>query len=201
MIKNIIFDFGDVFIDLDKPATDRHLKAFGIEELPSALIEVNKAYEQGKISSAEIISAYTTAFPQLSSSDFIEGWNSILKDFPQKRLDFLKQLKKSNKYNLFLLSNTNDIHINYVNDTFAFYDTFKSCFDRFYLSYEIGFRKPNKDIYTFVLNDSRLKPEETLFIDDSEENIISANSLGIQTWHLNPKTDDVTELFNKIITS
>ncbi len=201
MIKNIIFDFGDVFIDLDKPATDRHLKAFGIEELPSALIEVNKAYEQGKISSAEIISAYTTAFPQLSSSDFIEGWNSILKDFPQKRLDFLKQLKKSNKYNLFLLSNTNDIHINYVKDTFAFYDTFKSCFDRFYLSYEIGFRKPNKDIYTFVLNDSRLKPEETLFIDDSEENIISANSLGIQTWHLNPKTDDVTELFNKIITS
>lgn len=199
MIKNIIFDFGDVFIDLDKPATDRHLKKFGIEELPSTLIEVNKAYEQGKISTAEIISTYTTAFPQLSNTDFVEGWNSILKDFPQQRLDFLKQLNKSNKYKLFLLSNTNEIHINYVKETFGFYDGFKSCFDKFYLSYEIGFRKPNKDIYEFVLDDSGLKREETLFIDDSEDNIISAKSLGINTWHLIPRTDDVTELFDKII--
>jgi putative hydrolase of the HAD superfamily len=201
MLKNIIFDFGDVFINLDKPATEHHLKKFGITTLPTSIIEINKLYEQGKVSTNDFITEYLNTFPQLTIDDFIKGWNSILKDLPDHRLQFLKELKKAKQYQIFLLSNTNELHIDWVKENYKDYDSFKSCFHDFYLSYEMGLRKPNAAIFSHVLNENKLKAEDTLFIDDTEEHILSARSLGIATWHLNPKLDDVTELFDKIIRS
>ena len=67
--------------------------------------------------------------------------------------------------------------------------------DSFYLSHEINLRKPNHNIFEFVLNENLLKPNECLFIDDNQDNIISANALGLKTWHINPKTEDVITLF------
>ena len=197
VIKNIIFDFGDVFLNLDKPSTQKYLEAFGISEFDHETIAANKKYEKGLITSDDFIQFYTDKFEGLTKAHFITAWNSILKDLPIHRLEFLKQLKTQNQYQLFLLSNTNDLHINWVKANIDSYKTFKSCFESFYLSHEINLRKPDASIFEFVLDKNNLRTDETLFIDDTKEHIESAKCLNLQTWHLNPKTDDVTQLFEQ----
>jgi putative hydrolase of the HAD superfamily len=126
----------------------------------------------------------------------VEAWNYILKDFPKHRLDFLKHLRDQNKYKLFLLSNTNEMHIEYVQKNVSFFGEFKSCFDGFYLSHEIGIRKPDQHIYDYVLKQNDLNPHECLFIDDTRENIEAAKVLGIHTWNIDETQEDVVDLFS-----
>lgn len=200
MIQNIIFDFGDVFINLDKPAILKTMtEKFGSFELSPEMLYMNDAYEMGKMTSAEFVQFYQNQFPDGQTSDFLTAWNSILLDIPDHRLKFLEELAKSNRYNIFLLSNTNEIHINYVIETYTpeKFARFKNCFKTFYLSYEMGKRKPNADIFEQVLQEQNLIPDETLFIDDTAEHIATAASLGIHTWNLTPGKDDVTQLFDQ----
>lgn len=197
MIKTIIFDFGDVFLNLDKPATARELKKFEISHFSDEMLQQNMSYEKGLISSEEFISVYNKSFPKLTSEAFVNSWNSILIDFPKHRLEFLQQLKEEGKYKLILLSNTNHIHIDWVKQHISFFEEFKNCFDAFYLSQEINLRKPDQEIYSFVLQQHELNPEETLFIDDTRENTEAAAKLGIHTWNIDPVTEDVTQLFTK----
>lgn len=196
MINTIIFDFGNVFINLDiEGAIKLSFEKFKIDSFSEELIAFNSFYEQGLISTEEFIEFYVENFPELSEDELIDIWNFILKDFPKHRLEFLQQLKKNSKYKLILLSNTNELHINWIQKNVPFYEAFKNCFDAFYLSHEINLRKPNTDIFKFVLNENKLKAENCLFIDDNEENCKTATTLGIKTWHINPETDDVVNLF------
>ncbi|MFD0932810.1 HAD family hydrolase [Psychroflexus salinarum] len=197
MIKTIIFDFGDVFLTLDKSATGKHLKENGISELDAELIGINNSYEKGLISSDEFSQHYTNRFKKLTSQEFKDAWNSILIEFPEHRLNFLKKLKASGDYKLILLSNTNELHIDWVKENISVYEEFRSCFDHFYLSHEIHFRKPDESIFEFVLNENNLNPKETLFIDDTLEHTLTAKKIGIHTWHLKAGKEDVTELFLK----
>lgn len=195
MIKTLIFDFGNVFINLDiENATKQTFEMFDIKELSEEMVAFNSFYEQGLISTDEFLQFYSENFPKLSKDNFIDLWNCILKDFPENRLAFLKALKASSKYKLILLSNTNELHINWIKKHVSFYTDFKNCFDAFYLSHEINLRKPNKDIFEFVLNENNLKADECLFIDDNKDNITTANALNFKTWHINPETEDVTTL-------
>ncbi|OUS00690.1 haloacid dehalogenase [Flavobacteriales bacterium 33_180_T64] len=195
-IKTLIFDFGDVFINLDKQgAMQNALDLFQLEELPEDLISINTLYEQGLISTEEFVSFYTDNFPELSKKDIIEAWNFILIDFPKKRLEFIKTLASEGNYKLILLSNTNDLHISWIKNHISFYEEFKSCFDKFYLSHEINLRKPNADIYKFVLNDNDLKAENCFFVDDTKENTDTAMSLGIHIWNIDETKQDVINLF------
>ena len=161
-------------------------------------MKTNKLYETGRISTSEFIEFYRTEFPHISEIELTEAWNSIILHFPKYRLKFLEKLATSKTYKLILLSNTNDLHIEKVieNMTIKMYKRFQKCFDAFYLSQEIQFRKPNSDIYEFVLNKHQLKAEETFFIDDTSENTETANELGIYTWNINPKTEDIINLFS-----
>ncbi|MCX7547450.1 HAD family phosphatase [Xanthomarina sp. F1114] len=196
MIKTLIFDFGDVFINLDKEgAMNQALEIFELEFLSEEIMAINSLYEQGLISTEEFIEFYLENFPDLTKETVLEVWNCILKDFPVHRLDFIKKLASEEKYQLILLSNTNTLHIDWIKNNVTFYEEFKSYFNVFYLSHEIKLRKPNADIYHFVLTENNLKPESCLFIDDTEENTIAANKLGIHTWNIDPKTEDVTNLF------
>ena len=195
MIKTIIFDFGDVFLTLDKPATARELKKLEISHFSEEMLKQNQLYEKGLISSEEFISAYCNSFPELTSEDFTRSWNAILVDFPAHRLEFLKKLKREGRYKLILLSNTNHIHIDWVKQNISFFEEFKNCFDAVYLSQEINLRKPDADIYHYVLEKHDLKPKETLFIDDTTENTVAAAKLGIHTWNIDPAKEDVTHLF------
>lgn len=198
MIKNIIFDFGDIFINLDKPATFREMAKLGVTNITEEMVTVYHQYEKGLISTDDFINFYHDKF-KIEKKDLVFAWNAILKDFPKKRLDFLKELSASKQYKLFLLSNTNDLHINWVQESLGqvFYSDFKNCFDQFYLSHEIHFRKPDSNIYEFVLNENNLIADETLFVDDLKENTDAANKLGIHTWNLNTSNEDVTQLLSK----
>lgn len=195
MIKAIIFDFGDVFINLDKPASFRELRKYNIEKLTKELEELNREYEKGLISSEEFINSYEQEYEQLQRPGFVDSWNAILIDFPEYRFQFLKKLSEEKDFELILLSNTNEIHIDWVKENVAFFEDFKACFDAFYLSHEINFRKPDADIYEFVLNKHKLQPEECLFIDDTKENTEAAAALGIHIWNIEPTREDVIDLF------
>ena len=198
MIKNIIFDFGDIFINLDKQATYRELKKLGVPHISDEMTIIARQYEKGIISTQEFTNFFSSQLG-VSVSEVIVAWNSILLNFPRERFLFLKELYESKKYRLFLLSNTNELHISWIQQNWGFnrYMEFKNCFEKFYLSHEIKLRKPNKEIYEFALKENNLIAEETLFIDDLEENTTAASALGIHVWNLIPNQEDVSQLFIK----
>jgi len=200
MIKNIIFDFGDIFIDLDKPATFKEMEKLGYTEVQPEMITLAQDYEMGLVSNNNFVSEINNFIPNASPEQIQDSWNAILKDFPEYRLTFIEEFKKTNDFRLFLLSNTNDLHIEYVKKTMGWdrFKRFKDCFEQFYLSYEIKMRKPNADIFEFVLDQNQLKAEETLFIDDTKENTDTAQQLGIQSWHLQVGQEDITYLTKKL---
>ncbi len=198
MIKNIIFDFGDVFINLDKQATYVALAKLGVTEISDSMMNVYFDYEMGLITTQEFVNYFHEEF-KIEKDALVDAWNAILLDFPLHRLRFLKELAASNKYRLFLLSNTNDLHISWIQDNWgdALYNEFKSCYEQFYLSHEINLRKPNTNIYQFVLDENNLVPEETFFIDDTKENTDAANTLGIKVWNIIPGDEDVVDLLSR----
>ncbi len=195
MIKTILFDFGDVFINLDKAATLRELEKLEVKSFSEDDLKQSMEYEKGLLTSDAFIEAYLKTYPNITEKGFKKSWNSILVDFPKYRLDFIKDLSDENKYQLILLSNTNHIHMDWVKENVNFFEDFKNCFDAFYLSQELNLRKPEPSIYQYVLKKHNLKPEEVLFIDDTKENTDAAEELGIHTWNIDPKREDVTQLF------
>lgn len=200
MIKNIIFDFGDIFINLDKPATLRELQKFGFKTMTLRLEHLTHAYEQGLISTEKFVEDAGSSIPKANTTQLVAAWNAIILDFPNYRLDFIENLAAARTHRLFLLSNTNALHIEtvklHMGDTR--YMRFKDCFEKFYLSHEIHLRKPDADCYSYVLRENNLKPSETLFVDDTKENTDAANALGIHTWHLKVGTEDIIALNSKL---
>ena len=200
MIDTIIFDFGDIFINLDKEATPLALKNLGLKEWNSNLDALNLDFEKGKISEMEFIIGLQNYIPNASIHQIREAWNAILLDFPLYRLEFLQML--SQKYRLFLLSNTDSIHIERFQHKagISFYRDFYQCFEKIYFSFELGMRKPEVAIFEFIIKEHNLLLKNTLFVDDNLENIESAEKLGLQVWHLQKGEEDVIDLFaNKII--
>jgi putative hydrolase of the HAD superfamily len=201
MIKNIIFDFGDIFINLDKEIIFREIEKFrGNPVLSPEINAINQNYEVGQISSDEFVSQLAAVYPQATSKDIIAIWNGMLLDFPDKRLEFLENMAKENKYRLFLLSNTNDLHIEEVKEKMGTekFNRFRNSFEKFYLSHEIHLRKPNTNIYNFVLQENDLNAEETFFIDDTKENTDAAEKLGIKCWNLQVGSEDIIDLKSRL---
>ena len=199
MIDTIIFDFGDIFINLDKEATISGLKKLGMTEWNSELDRLNLLFETGDISHEDFLKGFQEQLPNASIEEILEAWNAVLLDFPLYRLEFLQMLSK--KYRLFLLSNTDSIHI----ETFenksgtSFYSDFYQCFEKVYFSFEIGMRKPNPVVFQYLINKHELSPKRTLFVDDKKENTDSAAVLGFHIWNLQVGKEDVVDLFEKQI--
>ena len=201
MINALIFDFGDVFINLDKPAIERSMNKLGISTITNEMLEIAMNYEKGLISTDVFITSFTKKFPMISNKEFTTAWNSIILDFPEHRLTFIEHLASLKKYKLILLSNTNELHIEQVIENMSLdrYLRFKNCFDQFYLSHEIKLRKPDHSIYEFVLIKNNLIAKNCFFIDDTKENTDAASILGIRAWNNNPKNEDVIDLFNNSV--
>jgi putative hydrolase of the HAD superfamily len=190
-IKNIIFDWGGVITDLH---FDRAKKAFA--ELGLAIFDESVPhdpnddlfipFEIGKISPEKFRKRVKTMTTQSITDEMIDhAWNSLLGDLPEERLNILK--KSSEYYRTFLLSNTNAIHLpfyyNYMREKFGI-EGYHKLFEKVYYSYELGLRKPNADIFKYVIENAGIKPEETMFIDDFIENIDTARLVGFKTIHL-----------------
>ena len=199
MIDTIIFDFGDIFINLDKEATISGLKKLGMTEWNSEFDRLNLMFETGDISHADFLAGFQEQLPDASIDEILDAWNAVLLDFPLYRLEFLQMLSK--KYRLFLLSNTDSIHIEtFENKTgVSFYSDFYQCFEKVYFSFEIGKRKPNPEAYQYIINKHELSPKRTLFVDDKKENTDAAAALGIHVWNLQVGKEDVVDLFEKQI--
>jgi glucose-1-phosphatase len=200
MIKNIIFDFGDIFINLDKGVVFREMQKYQNNGLTSDLLALNNDFEVGHIEPEAFVNGLRSSFPTTSSQKIIDIWNSMLLDFPDYRLEFIESLANEGSYRLFLLSNTNALHIPHVSEIMGKvkYNRFKSCFEKFYLSHEIHLRKPNAEIYQFVLDENGLNPAKTFFVDDTLENTDAAKKLGIAVWNLIVGQEDIIQLKSKL---
>lgn len=198
MIKNLIFDFGDVLINLDKSAVPTGIERYGKSHQDPELIKLSENYEIGAISTVEFIKKACELLEEKDPNKVIALWNSTVANFPIESLNFIEQLKSEGNFRLFLLSNTNELHIRYVEGIMGsgVYNRFRNCFEGFYYSHLIGLRKPNANIFEFVLNKHKLVPQETLFIDDTQEHITGASSVGINTWHLKVGKETVHSLFD-----
>lgn len=201
MINTIIFDFGDIFINLNKPGVDQAFRKLGLKEWYADLDELNKRFEIGKATELEFIQGFQKHLPNATIDDIRKAWNAVLGDFPEYRLEFLQSLK--GKYRLFLLTNTDMIHIEHFEHKEGMSVTrdFYNCFEKVYYSYELGMRKPDVNIFNYLIQKHDLSPKRTLFVDDKKENTDAAASLGIEVWNLQVGQEDVTDLFvKKIIT-
>lgn len=101
MIDTIIFDFGDIFINLDKQKVEEELLKIGFTEWNDALKELNHKYEIGQIAENEFLKGFQKQIPTVEIETIKKAWNSILADFPEYRLAFLEAL--TSKYKLFFV--------------------------------------------------------------------------------------------------
>lgn len=199
MIDTIIFDFGDIFINLDKQATIDGLERLGLSSWNEDLDQLNISFEKGQISRDDFLLSIQKQIPNATIDEILMAWNAVLLDFPLYRLEFLQLLSK--KFRLFLLSNTDAIHIDHFEqrEGASFYGDFYQCFEKVYFSYEMGMRKPDAEIYTTLINRHELSPKRTLFVDDKKENTDVAKALGLHVWNLQVGKEDVIELLDKKI--
>ena len=194
-IKSVIFDLGGVIYGVDYHKTINAFKALGIDRFEEVYAKAGQSdlfndLEEGKISRAVFVERIKTLSGQdMISSQIFIAWNSMLLGFMPDALTCLKRL--SGSYRLFLLSNTNEIHIQEIESrvgTEVFSD-FCALFEKVYLSHELGLRKPHPEVFNHIIEEQGLAASETLFIDDSIQHVEGAIKAGLRAYHL---TDDQT---------
>ncbi len=196
-IKNIIFDLGGVIINLD---TNRTIAEFNkLSYMPFEALYTQAAqsslfdnFDKGLISTEEF---FYTIRKEIRydgpDHELLRAWNAMLLDVPERRLDVLVKMKQN--YNTFLLSNTCEPHIAaFEHDLYIEHGVknFNDYFDEVYYSCRMGMRKPDKEIFEFVLKHNDLKPEDTVFIDDSIQHVKGAGECGISAFLL-PKGEEI----------
>jgi epoxide hydrolase-like predicted phosphatase len=191
-IKNIIFDLGDVILNIDVPIASKSFATLSGKEQSEILSifkenDLFRQFETGKLDEAGFRNYVREllGFSDLSDEAIDTAWNSLLLDLPPERVELLQKL--AGNYRLFLLSNTSSIHITQVNkilEASTGIEKLDDLFETVFLSYEMGLMKPDAQIYLNVLEQAGLKAEETLFLDDNLDNINAASKLGIDTIHV-----------------
>jgi len=197
--KAVIFDLGGVLLNIDYLLTVVAFNELGVENadlLYSKKIQnpIFDKIEVGAITPKEFLDALQKECKNASIDQVENAWNSMLLDLPENRLDYIKKLK--NNYQIFLLSNTNEIHITAFKNKIGTekWKVFSSVFDKIYLSHEIGFRKPGEGAFQIILEENKLNPNEVLFIDDSPQHIKAAKNLGLNCYYLK-KGEDIATVF------
>ncbi len=205
-VKNIIFDLGGVIINLDMPLTIRKIEALGIPEFHKiygqlAQTDVFDRFDKGLISEEEFFTSFIEQFQlKCNVTELIDAWNAMLLDFPKNRLEDLLYYRKG--YRTFLLSNTNTTHVKAFEDILYKSHGVKDLsgfFEKTYYSCNMGMRKPDREIFEFVLRENNLDPNETIFIDDTIIHVDGARSLGINALLL-PKGAGFRDLLEPLLT-
>lgn len=191
-IKAIIFDLGGVILNLDQEKTFRSFARLGLDlETVNSSCPVFTDFETGKVSPALFRETLKKNAKTFISDEAIDAaWNAMLLDIPEERFAILNELK--NDYKLYLLSNTNIIHIESFNQYMEKEHSntdWLMCFDDVYYSYNIGLRKPDVACYEHVLKQIGLTASECVFIDDSAANLRGAEAAGLRTLHARDPLD------------
>lgn len=186
----IIFDLGGVILDIDYQKTANAFKQLGLNSFDEMYSQAAQSglfdrFEIGEISSSFFLNQLLNYLPRTTTANqLVSAWNAMLLDFPPENLVFLKEINARKK--TFLLSNTNEIHIQAFNRKLRQLtgeNSLKPYFNQIYFSNEIGKRKPHPEIFQFVCAENELNPSRTLFIDDSIQHIEGAKKIGLQTFH------------------
>ena len=195
-IKNIIFDLGGVILNIDLKQTELAFAKLGVGNFNAYYTLQTSTplfhdLEIGKITPEVFYNKLRELLQlPLSNEEIKNAWNALLLDFPRERIEWLKQI--SQKYKIYLLSNTNQIHYDAFMQLFnkqVSDGNFNDLFTKAYYSHEIKLRKPLKECFEFVLKQENLAAEKTVFIDDLLPNIEAAKQVGLQTIYLQtPKT-------------
>lgn len=189
-IDNIIFDLGGVIINLDYSLTTQAFQDLGLtnfEEMYSQAAQTGlfDRFEKGLCSTSYFVNALLDYMPAgTTPNQVVAAWNAMILEFPMENIDLLRTLKE--KYRIFLLSNTNEIHIQYFNRKLSQLVSEKDLtpfFEKVYFSSEVNFRKPELEIFEKVINDQQLERTKTIFIDDTLQHIEGAQKAGINTFH------------------
>lgn len=184
--RNIIFDLGGVILNLDYGRTSEAFRALGLRSFDTIYSQVKQSgifdeYEKGRIGSGRFRQSLAGWLPEgISDAQIDAAWNAMLLDLPGARLKKLEELGREHR--LFLLSNTNEIHITEFRNILRRehgLDDLSRYFEKTYFSYEIGMRKPDTEIFLHVLGENGLDPAETLFLDDSPQHVEGAGRTGI----------------------
>lgn len=202
-IKSIIFDLGGVLLNISYQNTIDEFEKLGVDNSSAFYSKKSQKnifnlLETGEISENELIREIQSSCKSATRKQIIFAWNSMLLDLPKNRTNLLNNLKE--KYQLFLLSNTNSIHIKEFKIRLGEekYLEFYNLFDKVYYSHKIGIRKPHSEVFRLVLNENNLNEKEVLFIDDSPQHIEGSKELGIHTYHLKDN-EEITTVFPDIV--
>ena len=205
MIKNIIFDFGGVLLDLRPDRCIEEFRRIGIPEVEQMLSVAHQQgvmglLEEGRISVREFCSGLRADhIPAPSDRQIIQAFCSMADGLPAYKLDFLQQLKEEG-YHVSALSNTNTLHWGYCQRYFI-EDGYvpEELFEHLWLSCDMQMAKPDPRIFEAVLQQSGYVPEETLFVDDNPKNCEVARSFGIRTYMAPIRTDWSSELRQQLV--
>ncbi|WP_099465448.1 HAD family hydrolase [Parabacteroides provencensis] len=195
-IKNIIIDLGGVIINLTRNRCIEAFEQLGVSNVRENIVnnfqhkDLFMKLELGYISPADFRDGIRDlAKKNLTDRQINEAWIAMLGDVPEYKLDLLLKLRK--KYNTMLLSNTNEIHWEWIAKKWFTYKGLQAgdFFNKIYLSYELHMLKPNTDIFEYVLNDGAIRSEETLLIDDALPNCRTAEAMRIWAYTVQPRED------------
>jgi putative hydrolase of the HAD superfamily len=199
-IDAILFDLGGVFITIDYQATIDAFEKLGFENAQHLYSQAEQAilfekYETGKISTPHFINnLLKLSNSNPSPNQIVKAWNSMIGDFSIESITLLKNLQS--KYRLFMLSNTNELHMDLVKRKWQEIENapMESFFEKVHFSHQLGLRKPYPNTFLEVCKINNLDPVKTLFIDDSIQHIVGAQKAGLQTIYLKKITDLAFEL-------
>lgn len=189
-IDNIIFDLGGVIINLDYSLTTQAFKDLGLtnfDEMYSQAAQTGlfDRFEKGLVSPSYFVNALLDYMPAgTTPNQIVAAWNAMILEFPMENIDLLRTLKE--KYRIFLLSNTNEIHIQYFNrklSQMVSENDLIPFFEKVYFSSEVNMRKPELEIFERVIKEQNLARTNTIFIDDTLQHIEGAQKAGIKTFH------------------
>lgn len=203
-IKNVIFDLGGVIINLDVNKTIKEfnkLSKFPFEQLytQKEQIDLFNQLDKGTVSTNDFFKEIKQKIGFDGPDEkLLNAWNAMLLDVPEHRLDTLVTMKHN--YNTYLLSNTCEPHIEAFEKSLEEeygIKNFNDYFDRVYYSCRIGMRKPDREIFEFVLDQNNIIPEETVFIDDSAQHVKGAGEVGINAFLLQ-KNMEINDLLKEL---
>jgi putative hydrolase of the HAD superfamily len=200
-VKNIVFDLGNVLLNLDFEASIRAFQKLGLDD---EVVDKKQAYsnpvfyalETGIISATEFREELRKILnnPDATDQQIDDAWTAMILDIPKRRVNKVQQL--GNQFNVYLFSNTNEIHIQKLHRQFKSEHgiDFPALFVKDFYSHEINDRKPALSSYKKVIELSGVNPQETLFVDDLEKNIVAAKQAGLKTFWLKPEME-MAEIF------
>ncbi len=201
-MKNILFDFGGIFVDLDMSSVNMGIQTYlgtTLQALYHRHREVFDGFETGRLSEKEFVDA--VAQMGLPKNKIVDIWNSMISGMPKKRIDFIQSLK--GQYNIYLYSNINSFHEKEVNRVILkqhrmSLTQFRQLFDDTWFSHDIGFRKPEKEGFEYIIQQTGINPKETLFIDDTASYLEGAKAVGMHTV-LHDTSFDIVDVFDSYL--